>query len=212
MNGEAGICRRIRVTNPMLDRNDKGPLCSDGAGRHFLPALGQKRRRACWALALFAWLVAVVDTGPVGVAQQSLPTSQAHPVSNQELPRVPANVPPRVREAERFLLRRGFAPGSRVIPRGNALHRFPLPGIPVNLEAPAQTAIGSTSNFTWQPLGPSAVQTPNFGLVTGRADGAGARSFRFHGQSPLRRNHRRRRVGGKQRGSHAFLHRFYTAH
>ncbi len=150
----------------MLDRNDKGSLRSDGAGRHFLSALGRRYRRAGSSLALIACLVAQLQLSPAAGAQQTQPQAPTRPAPS----RVSRSqgLPPRVTEAERFLLERGFAPGRPVTPRANALRGSLLPGIPVNPAAPALAAGGSASSATWQPLGPSAVQTANFGLVTGR--------------------------------------------
>ena len=69
-----------------------------------------------------------------------------------------ANLPPRVVQAQRFLAERGFAPG-----------RAPARG----LRKRAKTAVSqaqpqSTGVATWLPLGPVAVESQNFGLVTGR--------------------------------------------
>lgn len=66
------------------------------------------------------------------------------------------SVPPRVRQAERFLARRGIA-GRRTATawrnRSNAL---------------AQSSPTSASTATWEPLGPTQVLSANYGLVTGR--------------------------------------------
>ena len=72
-----------------------------------------------------------------------------------------ANLPPRVVQAQRFLAERGFAPG-----------RAPARG----LRKRAKTAVSqaqpqSTGVATWLPLGPVAVESQNFGLVTGRWEG-----------------------------------------
>ncbi|MBS1804974.1 MAG: choice-of-anchor D domain-containing protein [Acidobacteria bacterium] len=65
-------------------------------------------------------------------------------------------VPPRVVQAHRFLQNRGW-------PRRSVAHSSAIrSNAPVNaLSEPASTAV-------WQPLGPAAVMTPNYGLVTGR--------------------------------------------
>lgn len=68
-------------------------------------------------------------------------------------------VPPRVTQARRFLARRSW-------PRNQSLSgpdqpRNALTGLRPSVSAPASTV-------AWQPLGPSAVVTPSFGLVTGR--------------------------------------------
>jgi hypothetical protein len=81
------------------------------------------------------------------IAQQS-PSRTPDPVST---------VPPRVAQAQRFLARRG----------GVSAHRRPtLSGPHANAltAAPQSTAAADS----WQPLGPAAVITPSYGLVTGR--------------------------------------------
>jgi hypothetical protein len=80
-------------------------------------------------------------------------------------------VPPRVLEAQRFLAQRGFTPGRRLVAHATAVRRFSASlsdASPSAAAAQSQTATGMASSSTWQPLGPTAVQTPNFGLVTGR--------------------------------------------
>jgi hypothetical protein len=66
--------------------------------------------------------------------------------------------PPRAAEARRFLAARGWPPGRRMrrLPLRMAASLRPAPQI--------QTSVIST----WTPLGPTAVQTQNFGLVSGR--------------------------------------------
>ena len=68
------------------------------------------------------------------------------------------NLPPRVAQAQRFLARRGWGvsrpAGGRLLPRAVAQQARP------------QMTIASTA--TWQPLGPAAVTSASYGLVTGR--------------------------------------------
>ena len=72
-------------------------------------------------------------------------------------------VPPRVEQAERFLARRGLKPGQRFAPatRRSRSGTAAQPGF-------ALLNGSSSSTATWQPLGPTAVLTPGYGLVTGR--------------------------------------------
>ena len=65
-------------------------------------------------------------------------------------------LPPKVIQAQRFLAERGWAQGSR---------RLRAAGLRADAARP-QTQTAATA--TWQPLGPTAVLTPNYGLVTGR--------------------------------------------
>ncbi|MGB7267745.1 MAG: hypothetical protein WBC92_19665, partial [Terracidiphilus sp.] len=161
------------MTNPMLDRKDKGPECGGSA-------VGALRRAGYGAFAsaiLAALLLTQVFIG-AAPAQQSRTKTQAEPATQQadESQRLPpqVRVPPRVNEARRFLLERGFAPGYGVLPRATALRLgIALPGISAN-SAAAQSqgannaASSSSASAAWQAVGPVAVQTANFGLVSGR--------------------------------------------
>ncbi|MGA2086648.1 MAG: choice-of-anchor D domain-containing protein, partial [Terracidiphilus sp.] len=77
-----------------------------------------------------------------------------------------AGQPPRVIQAHRFLAERGWTPG-----RGKAWSGAGRPGWRTkggwrkNEVAPQG---GTAATATWQALGPEAVLTPNYGLVTGR--------------------------------------------
>jgi hypothetical protein len=83
----------------------------------------------------------------------SLPASEAD--AAKEAARR-ANRPPRVAQAERFLAKRGWQPGLRVRSR-----------IGQRLKA-ARTESTTSSTVTWQSLGPAAVTSQNYGLVSGR--------------------------------------------
>ena len=74
-------------------------------------------------------------------------------------------LPPRAAQAQRFLAERGWKPGSRRARTGNGHGNLSTSGSPAS--APGLQAQQSAT-ATWQPLGPTAVITPNFGLVTGR--------------------------------------------
>jgi hypothetical protein len=63
-------------------------------------------------------------------------------------------------EAERFLAQRGFAPGR--IAAGSLRRRAG------SASSQSQSQAQSGGSATWLPLGPTAVQSQNFGLVTGR--------------------------------------------
>ena len=68
------------------------------------------------------------------------------------------NLPPRVAQAQRFLARRGIAPGAGPATRSRVRSNA--------LVARAQSS--SSVVGTWQPLGPVGVISPSYGLVTGR--------------------------------------------
>lgn len=78
--------------------------------------------------------------------------------------------PPRVIQARRFLAERGWTPGKA---RKLILQRSTIRAV-TNLRSlqMSATSAQSQSAATWQPLGPAAVLTPNFGLVTGRVAAA----------------------------------------
>jgi hypothetical protein len=86
------------------------------------------------------------STHPSGVSPTAPPLSKRIP---QRL-----NLPPRVVQAQRFLTQRGITSGAR---------RRAVRG-----SATPSTHAQPPANTTWQPLGPVAVMTPSFGLVTGR--------------------------------------------
>src|SRR5437764_8287986 len=100
--------------------------------------------------------LAILFAAPLPLISQ-----QPAPAANARAERV-QDLPPRVAQAQRFLARRAVDPARGVLPRmarrANAL--------PVKPQTTAATA-------TWQPLGPSAVLTPNYGLVTGRGSTIG---------------------------------------
>jgi hypothetical protein len=136
------------------------------------PARRRTARKGWPGIALAAWLPIC---GAAALAQQPHATPQTaaavqHPPAS---PRIdPAaqqpNRPPRVVEAERFLALRGWTREHGIAPRASALRSRWRNSSP---RAFAQTAAGasaSPSAATWSPLGPAAVQTPDFGLVTGR--------------------------------------------
>jgi hypothetical protein len=81
-----------------------------------------------------------------------------------------ANLPPRVIQAERFLAERGWSreraadwAGARA--RNEAFRRSAQAA---TAEPGAQADALGSGTATWQPLGPTAVQSENFGLMTGR--------------------------------------------
>ena len=81
-----------------------------------------------------------------------------------------ANLPPRVVQAERFLAQRGWTrSGARDGAQawagaGHFRHNAPTTAA----EPDAHAMSSGQGTATWLPLGPTAVQSQNFGLVTGR--------------------------------------------
>ncbi|HTW60726.1 MAG TPA: choice-of-anchor D domain-containing protein [Terracidiphilus sp.] len=88
-------------------------------------------------------------------AQAAPSAAQPAPVGRQ------AAIPPRVAAARRFLAERGWRPEQRL-----AMRRFSTR--PQGTAPLAQAGGTAAGTATWQPLGPAAVLTPNYGLVTGR--------------------------------------------
>ena len=103
------------------------------------------RRSGIW-LVLAAWVViaAGLQNAPLSARAQQLPAAAQR-----------AKVPPRVAAAERFLAARGWKRG------GPQLHGTR------RAFAAAQPMV-SAGSATWQPLGPQAVQSQSYNLVTGR--------------------------------------------
>jgi hypothetical protein len=129
-----------------------------------------------WArIVLAAGLFVELAFAPTLAAQQAL-ASPASPSTAQPAPPSapqPQRLPPRVLAAQRFLARRGVVPGHRAQARSLSLHRL---GAALSarsmaarpMAASAQNTTNNAAGATWQPLGPTAVLTPDFGLVTGR--------------------------------------------
>ena len=102
--------------------------------------------------------MALVSMSLAALAHAQTPTLNSPSKPTQQ------SLPPRVAEAQRFLAQRGAKPGQRFARRPPASATpHPAP------QASSATPLGGTnSTATWTALGPSAVQTSTFGLVTGR--------------------------------------------
>ena len=157
----------MRDTNPMFDWKDRAPCCTGGAGHHILLVLRRLRRCVCFGLARAVCFLAIAPLNPAAIGQSSEMQNQ-HP-SAPDRPQS-LGVPPRVAEAWRFLLQRGLTPGERAIRRSTAFRNAAGRHMSVTAQSAsqAQPAANSTASATWQPLGPAAARTSNFGLVTGR--------------------------------------------
>jgi hypothetical protein len=106
-------------------------------------------------LAALLVVIPVLLSSPGAVAQEGA-------AAREKATKQPANLPPRVAEALRFLAARGRTPQT-----GLAARTWGSRGITGHSRAVAVEA-GSAATAAWQPLGPTAVATPDFGLVTGR--------------------------------------------
>ncbi len=129
--------------------------------------LGRRVCRTAWALA-----VCLLALAPQIRAQSRVVSGSGAKAVQQQ-----GKLPPRVVEAQRFLAERGWKSGqagiqirSRALPVGMpspALMRLKAMHAAAQLSS-AATQAQSPATATWQPLGPTAVQTGAFGLVTGR--------------------------------------------
>jgi hypothetical protein len=129
-----------------------------GATGHVFRTRRLSQRGARVRRVLSAWIMVGLAASAASQTQQTAGSAATGAVSRQ------SHLPPRVAEAERFLRERGWVTGAHVPARGAALR-------PRTARAGANSlgaATGATTSATWQPLGPTAVSTENFGLVTGR--------------------------------------------
>jgi len=116
------------------------------------PSVWQGWRRAGWAGVVLAGLAIVASAAALAQGTAS------GPVRGQAVKATPqrANLPPRVVQANRFLAERGWTAARGGVGR-------------VGVRRPAAAVQAQTaSTAQWQALGPAAVVTPNYGLVTGR--------------------------------------------
>jgi hypothetical protein len=163
--GVEGGTERVRV-------NARGQIAQGSSAR----VSSARRRRAigsglgAGALApikgLTKYLIlALLSAGVLAQAQGTVPAAKSESTKKQ------AQIPPRVAAAERFLAERGWRRGERSSIRPATRREAARTQ---GTATPAQaggTQTGGTQTGgtgTWQPLGPAAVLTPNYGLVTGR--------------------------------------------
>jgi hypothetical protein len=143
-----GIAVRMRV---LIGRFQQlhGEPASDGRAGKCVRAWRRSRRGAFRANVGRILLALALLAAPFSGSQKTNAAEQARAARSE------ANLPPRVLQAERFLAVRGWTPG-RV-----AASRLRLRAIRPQPQAASGTAV-------WLPLGPTAVVSQNFGLVTGR--------------------------------------------
>jgi hypothetical protein len=94
------------------------------------------------------FLLAAMSLAAQSQTSSTSPTRDAAPAT-----------PPRVVQARRFLAQRGH-------PRNRSLAISDRPQLAQPAPRPATSTSPSTA--VWQPLGPTGVITPDYGLVTGR--------------------------------------------
>jgi hypothetical protein len=137
-------------------------FCSTGG----CGALWSRLRRITGKVVALITLAALV-TG-FGKAQTTTTNAQEAAVAATGARR--ANLPPRVVQAERFLAKRGWTRNSANgasqtwAGAGHLARRAQT----ASTEARAQAQAESAGTAIWQPLGPTAVLSQSFGLVTGR--------------------------------------------
>ena len=160
----------MRATEPMLDPIVYRSIRPRRAGKSDSLALVRPHRAAWARAALAAGLLVHLAFGPALGSQQPLAPSQS--TSNAQSAQ-PQPLPPRVVAAQHFLAQRGVVPGHRAVARSLSAHRlsaglFARSMAARTMAASPQNTTNNSASATWQPLGPTAVLTPNFGLVTGR--------------------------------------------
>ena len=158
----------MRAANPMFDWKVTGLGSEVSEEECIRPARRHAGRGLYALLMLAAWLVLSLVLQPVAAAQQTLYKPQAN-TSRQNAPQS-QSLPARVSQAQRFLRQRGWSSGHRAMPLTARTHpaSATLSGNGPNAYAQPSASTGTGSSATWQPLGPTAVLTPDFGLVSGR--------------------------------------------
>lgn len=115
----------------------------------------------CWDVVVVALALAAMPPLAAAQPQQDQQPLQIHEStpSSQLLPLSQPALPPRVLQGRRFLAQRRWAP--------DALRRPLRPNWVRPLSARQGNSL-SAATATWQPVGPAAVVTPGYGLVSGR--------------------------------------------
>jgi hypothetical protein len=119
-------------------------------------SIALRRKDAAVAGKRLSFFLAILGVlaGPVLAQEQSAIAGQESVAAQHR------HLPPRAAAAERFLAQRGWTPASgRLVGRGSLTQSNAM------RKAITQTTAATQS---WQSLGPAAVETANFGLVTGR--------------------------------------------
>jgi hypothetical protein len=111
---------------------------------------------------LAVWLLALPLYGLGARAQDSSAQAQPSEETKAVAAARAAALPPRVREAERFLAQRGWTRQGGILARTKALRKS---GAAQSRHASASPSV---TGSTWSALGPTAVSTSSFGLVSGR--------------------------------------------
>ncbi len=152
----------------MFDLKCRSSARSGGAGKQTGQAGEHPVRDAWGAVALAVWLLLYLPSGSAAWAQSPVAGAPSKPAAQSI--RQLSDAPPRVTEARRFLTQRGWTPGHRLSARSRVAVRpgAVLSSTSAGAAARSQSAGGIVSSNSWQALGPTAVLTANFGLVTGR--------------------------------------------
>jgi hypothetical protein len=146
------------VKNLIFEKNVKVAPAIASVGERVSSAGEESTTVQRRAVALAAWALMAL-AGSVATLSWAQGTDR-NPEAQAKAQR--ANLPPRVMQAQRFLTARGWTPASGMAARHSG--RVAAFGQMGTLSSEAGTA----TTGIWQPLGPTAVQTPGFGLVTGR--------------------------------------------
>jgi len=154
----------------MLDPIVYRPVRPHRAGKSDSLALVRPHREAWARVALAAGLLVDLAFGPALGSQQPLAPSRSPSITQSAQPQFAPQPPqpPRVISAQHFLAQRGVVPGHRAQARSLSPHRLSAALSARPMAASAEATTNSAASATWQPLGPTAVLTSDFGLVTGR--------------------------------------------
>ncbi len=121
-------------------------------------------------MAVAAWVLAAFCCGVFAGARCAAQVVAGRSRTKPGAPRR-VSLPPRALETEQFLARRGWLAGAQLSApagaMGPALLRLRAEQAAARMNASGAQS-GNAATATWQPLGPMAVETPNFGLVSGR--------------------------------------------
>jgi len=173
MRGDYGIAGRTRVKIRAIKR-PYGEAAPDGiSGRcAWLRPLNGRIADQSWLAGKLLILLILASIATAFCVPQEANSNEQEPAAT-EAARVAArraNLPPRVVQAERFLAQRGWTldstRGGMQAWAGAGHFRS---GTPAGAAEPNAHAMAlEQESATWIPLGPTAVQSQNFGLVTGR--------------------------------------------
>ena len=153
----------------MLDPIASHPAACSRAGKSVRQPLRRVGRGARACIALAAGLLAQLTLTLAPALAAQTPLAKSPSLSKPHAAQPARQLPPRVEAAQRFLAARGVAAGHRAPARSLALRSRAAAASTRSMTARTEATTGSAStSATWTALGPTAVSTPGFNLITGR--------------------------------------------